>query len=363
MRKVLLASPYKKAGGIARWTEHIINYWERKGQDDVRIELLKEPAPLFKSFNNKNKIRRVLSGFYIYIQYIINEIKYLRKKECDIVHICSSASLGLFKDIILIQIARFYDKKIIIHFRFGRIPELFFKKNWEYRLLVYVIGKVDVAIVIDKTSYETLNENGFNNTVSIPNPISQHNLDFIKSSFVQRNDRLVLFVGQCYKEKGIFELIEACKNINDITLKFVGSVNDQTRRIMMEKAEGKTDLEIMGELPYKEVLMQMLNCGVFVLPTYTEGFPNVILESMACGCPIVTTDVGAIPEMLDIENGFNNGICVKPRDISGLRDAIQTMLDEREYALRCGENARKRVNELYSIHKVWSRLVEIWENL
>ena len=107
----------------------------------------------------------------------------------------------------------------------------------------------------------------------------------------------------------------------------------------------------------------MMSAGVFVLPTYTEGFPNVIIESMACGCPIVTTDVGAIPEMLDIEHGFSYGICVKPKDVEGLKNAVEKMLNDRDYALQCGKNAQLRVQEQYAMSVVWNQLTSIWTSL
>ena len=104
----------------------------------------------------------------------------------------------------------------------------------------------------------------------------------------------------------------------------------------------------------------MLSSGVFVLPTYSEGFPNVIIESMACACPIVTTSVGAIPEMLDIENGENYGLCVEPKNVEQLKDAIIRMLDNKDFASHCGINAQKRVNEMYSMTKVWQQMEQIW---
>ena len=107
----------------------------------------------------------------------------------------------------------------------------------------------------------------------------------------------------------------------------------------------------------------MLSAAVFVLPTYTEGFPNVILESMACRCPIVTTNVGAIPEMLDIDSDDRCGICVTPRNVNELKEAIVTMLTSAETADMYAENARTRVMSTYSMPQVSNALLEIWKQI
>jgi glycosyltransferase involved in cell wall biosynthesis len=191
-------------------------------------------------------------------------------------------------------------------------------------------------------------------------------LDIIeKNKHIEKEERKIVFAGHCVEAKGIFELIEACREINNIKLKMIGYVSEETRYILLEKAGANSFewLEIAGEKDYETTIKEMLSAGIFVLPTYTEGFPNVILESMACTCPIVTTKVGAIPEILDIANGENHGICIDPKNVKQLKDSIQKMLDNREYALQCGKNAQKRVNEIYSMPTVWNELESIWRKL
>ena len=119
-------------------------------------------------------------------------------------------------------------------------------------------------------------------------------------------------------------------------------------------------LDIAGEFKYEDTITEMLSAGVFVLPTYTEGFPNVILESMACACPIIASSVGAIPEMLDVNSDIYYGLCIEPKDTKQLKEAIIRMLEDRTFAISCGINAQKRVNEQYSMPAVWNKLTNIW---
>lgn len=362
MKRVLLASPYKKAGGIARWTGHILSFWQSLESKTVSLNLLPLPDPMFKGLI-KGKLKRILDGIHTYSRYIINEHKYLRSKEYDILHICSSASFGLFKDYLMIKVASHYNIPSVVHFRFGRIPELVEQKNWEYKMLMKVIRLSTKSIIIDLKSFDVLKSEGVDNIVYIPNPISPSVLSIVDSKKEERERNVILFVGHCTRAKGVFELIDACRNMTGVKVVFVGSLIPEVKQQMEDYAAADIEMEIKGELPYEQIIEMMKKCAVFVLPTYTEGFPNVILESMACACPIVTTDVGAIPEMLDINNGFNCGICVKPMDVESLREGILKMLNDHEYAYNCGINAHRRVIEKYSMPTIWKALEEMWSNL
>jgi len=347
MVKVLLASPSgKDTGGIARWTEHILNYYQQH-RDNIELDLL----PTGRMNVGKllqNKFLRIYHGIRDYRGILKEESLLMKNKRYDVFHLTSSASMGLFKDYLMLKKAKKAGAKTIIHFRFGRIPDLYNQNNWEWWMIKKVVGLCDKVIVLDKNSLASLRKAGYNHIIELPNPISPRVLNTIENCIkLQREERSILFVGHCYWDKGIKELILACGQIPNIKLVMMGAVEDTIKEELLKLSSQAKWLEIKGDSSYKDVIKAMITCGVFVLPSYTEGFPNVILESMACGCPIVTTDVGAIPEMLDIANGNNNGICVKPKDIDGLREAIMKMLDDRDFAIKCGINAQKRVNILY----------------
>ena len=156
------------------------------------------------------------------------------------------------------------------------------------------------------------------------------------------------------------------KNEN-VKLKIIGHATEEMKDLLRQKAskcKGHDSwLELTGELPYEQVLYQMQRCDLFVLPTYTEGFPNVILESMACGCAIVTTNVGAIPEILTDDSKGKYGIMVEPKNAEALASAIKTLQNDENLKKQCRENARRRVFERYSMPIVWNKLQKIWCSL
>lgn len=368
MRKILFSGPSPHlAGGIARSVGHLFKYYNKLGSDSrVDLELItirNELVEYVRTDGFKNNLIRVITGCCKYITLCFDVKKKLTKKKYDVLHIATSASISLIKDICLVNIAKKRRTNSVIHFHFGRIPQLFILKNWEWKLIVKLVLIADSVIVIDQKSYKTLVDYGFKNVHYVPNPLSETIVDQVKKNEnIQRNPRELVFVGQMLVSKGIYELIDACKQIPDIKLFMYGLIiNDETRVKLIEHAGCNNGwLNVVGEIPYNEVVKKMMSASVFVLPTYTEGFPNVILESMACACPIVTTPVGAIPEMLDITSDNPCGICVEPKNIDQLRDAINLMLEDKDFASKCGDNARKKVMNSYVIDMVWKQMVEIW---
>lgn len=359
--RVLLISPLGGVvGGIAMWTKHIVNYMATLS--DVNISLC-DFSRKIAGQTISSPIKKWLSAAYDYICLTHAAIHKVKDFDGDVVHICTSASLLLIKDILILQAAKKKGLKTCIHFHFGRIPQLANKHGWEWRLLLKVINMADTAIVMDKMSLSTLEDIGYQNVVLIPNPISEEVEKTVENTTAKRIDRLLLFAGHCIPTKGVFELVSVCKNIPNIRLRMIGAISDNMRKQLIEIAGDQDNwLDIKGQVPFKETIREMKSCDVFVLPTYTEGFPNVILESMACGCPIIASSVGAIPEMLEEEEGRHYGILIDPQNEMNLKTAILTLLSNDNLKVECGNNARKRVYARYNIQTVSNQLIKTWQN-
>jgi glycosyltransferase involved in cell wall biosynthesis len=365
MRVLLVApNPKTESGGIAQWTGHILRYYDKHRSDNLDIfHCCRDNA--VTTYGSDSIFTRLYKAIYNYVPICRLMKKELKKGDVDVVHICTSASLSLFLNLYMINLAHRYNTKVIMHYRFGRIPQLIERNNWESKMLKKVFGKADGNIVIDSLSFNSLIAKGYSKCCLLPNPLSPDIPKKVAQLNHKRDNKKVLFVGHVIVTKGVFELVKACKDIDGIELELIGYVDEDVRKELFKLAGNSPSawLKIVGIKDMDYIIKSMLTTTVFALPTYTEGFPNVILESMACACPIVTTPVGAIPEMLDINGENPCGICVAPKTVRPLKEAVELLMNDKMLATKLGRLAQDRVNTLYSMETVWDKMNRIWANL
>src|SRR5690606_19080836 len=171
-------------------------------------------------------------------------------------------------------------------------------------------------------------------------------------------DRVIGFVGRLVNDKGINELIDAWKIIisenHDVKLLLVGPFEDRDTLSteIKEYIQNEPSIIYTGHvdntLPYYNVM------DIFILPSYREGFPTVVLEASAMSLPIITTkSTGCIDSIVENETGvFSklNGVA--------LADKIQFYLINERLRKQHGQNGRAWVEENFDQHVVWNCIKE-----
>jgi glycosyltransferase involved in cell wall biosynthesis len=159
-----------------------------------------------------------------------------------------------------------------------------------------------------------------------------------------RGPRL-LFVGRIATVKGIEVLLDAIVSLRpqhaDLRLTVVGDGPDRGRLEQLASERGLGDaVSFVGSKSQSEVAELLAEHDVFVLPSFAEGVPVVLMEAMGAGLPVVATQVGGVTEL--IEDG-TNGLLVRPFDTEGLAERVGLLVADPELRRQLGQAGRKTV--------------------
>ncbi len=173
----------------------------------------------------------------------------------------------------------------------------------------------------------------------------------------EKSHRRLCFVGRMDEEKNPFALLEAIKGL-DVELVMVG--NGSLRGRLQAAAERNGLLvSFPGNVQNAELPSILNSAALFVLPSFYEGHPKTLIEAMACGIPVVGTDVPGIRELISHrENGFLCG--TSPDEI---RQAIQYMLNETKETARMVRKAREFAVGRFALDQVAEKELALLEEL
>jgi len=171
----------------------------------------------------------------------------------------------------------------------------------------------------------------------------------------------ILFVGHLYRLKGVENLLRAMSLISkergDAKLRIVGDGPDKSRLMNLAKAlrlEAKTFFE--GLISHAQIAAYYQRCDVLCFPTLGEPFGKVILEAMACGKPVVASNIGGPTHI--IKEG-KTGFLVPPGQPKAIAERILELLNDESRMKEMGRNARRVVVRRYS----WDKIAEAYHKL
>jgi len=184
----------------------------------------------------------------------------------------------------------------------------------------------------------------------------------------KKSDNLVLFVGRITYAKGLHILLESLRYLKKkIHLVIIGPSDwdiEYFREILVrmenENKKGEHKITYLGSQEQTNIIEWYQKASVFVLPSFREAFAIVNLEALACETPVIATNIGAIPEV--IQHG-KNGILIPPNNAIKLAEAIQYLLDNKDVRARFGREGRKFVVENFSYSVIAKKLPRIYEEM
>jgi len=171
----------------------------------------------------------------------------------------------------------------------------------------------------------------------------------------------IVFVGHLEAIKGVHVLIKAAETLHEIgfscNLYVIGAGKlEKLLKKYIEKRGLSGIIHFLGPLSNRQALSIVKAADVFVLPSYWETFPTALLEAMACGKPVIATNVGGIPEII---KDRHNGMLVPKGDHLALANAILFLFKEPAYAKRLGEEAKRTIEKRFSLDVMLHKYIHL----
>ena len=175
----------------------------------------------------------------------------------------------------------------------------------------------------------------------------------------------VLFLGRLGKRKGTYDLLNAIKNIEedlpkDVKFYLCGDGDIEGINKEIDKLNISKWIAHVGWIDSNEKKEIYNTIAINVLPSYNEGLPMTILESMGYGIPNISTNIAAIPEaIIDGVNGFT----IEPGDVDSLAEKMKNLILHKDLWVKFSNNAYETAKNEFSIKTHFAQLMKIYEQI
>lgn len=340
-------SDTKSRGGMAT----VINGIRNSRDLNARYQI-----DIFPSYIDGNFFLRLLYSSFAYVKFLFLYKKY------DLFHIHTASYGSTFRKRIYLKKIKKAGKKAIVHIH-GAKYLVFYNglKEKDKKKVVNFLRSADIVIALSDDWKEKFEQTfGLTNCVSLPNGIDTDQfVDAICDPAQHQNSFVML--GRLGERKGAYDLVnaveQAMKQNPKIKLYMAGDGEiDKVKALIAEK-KLENNIEVVGWVDFADKVKLLKKSATVVLPSYNEGLPMSILEGMAAGKAIISTTVGAIPEVVSKENG----ILIQAGDVPALAEALLQCSIDTEMIERMGRANISKINEKFSMRKMHKLLGQYYD--
>lgn len=324
-----------------------------------------------------NVARKLVHLFFVFLKHRPKKFYFL----------LSSGKIGFFRDVVLIRMARFFRASPVAHYHGANFRNFFQSASPQYRKFIrWGMRSVDLLLVLGSSLKKDFEGIYPNRIEVLPNPLDPR-LAPLAVKFHSLENRCekvrLLFLGHLSFSKGFYDLLVVMDRIlqkrSDVELLvsgdfttnpesqiefLAGSVRDYYEKHFVEigkKIHSITEnfhpsIRYFGFVTGEEKYRLYAKSDIFVLPSYTEGFPLSLLEAVTFGLPVVVGRVGVLPEFFQDKNHVH---FVSPGDHDGLEEKLQHLIGSRSERKVMGDAARSRVESLFALQPIQNRLQEL----
>lgn len=302
------------------------------------------------------KIRMTVSTF----------LRILSRRNYDLIHMHVASDASFYRKSLFVWAAKMRRKPVVIHVH-GADFDTFYNKSSPFmkEFISRTFAACNKVLVLSsywKHFFDTHIHKG--NTEVLHNGV--YVSVFKDCQTVPYNISNFLYLGRLGQRKGVYDLLKAIDNlVNNEELKYLqfylagdGDI-EQVKQIVQQKGLAG-NVQLLGWINEAQKLEWLKRADTMLLPSYNEGLPMAILESMAAGKIIISSKVGGIPDVVK-EN--ENGFLIEPGDVERLTYYIRYVSQHPEEMTNIAANNKRTIEADYNLEKINRRLLQIYEEI
>lgn len=325
MMKIIINSPSLdpkvNVSGISSVTQFIIS--NNKDVEYIHFEVGRKDA---ESQGTVSRIKRILHNRQEWKELL------LRNKDAIVHYNIPLMKAAIVRDYMLLKVAYKLGMPIVLHVHGGNyIKER--KRPWYIKRLLNKIFSWGKSVIVLGEEEKTILEEDFNlkNVTSLPNCIDLSKARTFQRDVTGKDTMDILYLGRIEPNKGIDYIFEACRTLKEKDVKFhlhfAGKEENEGLYIPKFKEALGNSFTYHGIVSGEKKTEILRKCDIFLLPTFFEGLPMSLLETMSFGQVPVVTAVGSIPTI--VTNRYN-GLFINVKNCEDIINSITTLTNDKE---------------------------------
>ena len=292
---------------------------------------------------------------------IIKLNKLLKEKNIDGVIIFSSTGFSFYEKIFMSLITKKYNVQSFLFIRSGHFIDLNMS-NKVMKIINKFLLKIPTFIGAQGNKWVDFYQNMNVNLSKVK--LIYNWIKIKKENTYQTSDDQVVFLyaGWMVQKKGVVDLFDVIQKNNDLksyTFRFAGegtlfeSLKERKEKYNLD------NIELLGWVDEKNMLDEYKKADIFILPSHAEGFPNAVLEALNCRLPIISTNVGGIPD--SIIDGYN-GYIFEPNDQKVMYEKIKKLGESSEKRIEFSQNCNAILMKHHDFNKNCQHVFDSFKN-
>jgi glycosyltransferase involved in cell wall biosynthesis len=361
--KILILVPNETArGGITNYYSVLRKYF---GENIIYVRRGAKNFPYHKSLIEES-LRLIIDFQKVLYYLLVYNIGLVQTTT-------SFSSRSILRDAVYIMLAKLLRKKVIVFYRGW--DSLYANQASQKILFKKVFMTTNASIVLSQYQMNKLLKWGYTGKIFIESTLvddddvfSSINPTSIISKVNARNEtddyeNKLLYLGRLEKTKGIFELIEGFRKLSKIyplklTIAGDGTAEHELKKVVSDY--GLTNVQFVGFIEGINKIQVYSDADIFILPSYSEGMPNAVIEAMAFGLPVLTTPVGGLVDFF--QDGIN-GYFIQKKNSDSIVEGYNKIIRSRALFLEIALNNHRQAISKFMASDVAKRNEEIFKEI